>query len=265
MRFTTDKNPPQLRYACYTQKTRAEETFIREHVLTHILSGSLTIHTVSKNYNFVAGDTVLFKRNLLAKVTQLPAPAEDFKSVSVYFEQSVLKNFSTENKISPSIPYTGDPVLKLENSSLYESYTSSLHAYQQGSANDGLTALKVKEALMLIMHLDQGTAAMLFDFSEPLKADLAEYMNTYFRFNIRINHFAYLTGRSTATFKRDFAKIFPLSPNKWLQQKRLKEAYELIRRKRMKASHVYLEVGFEDLSHFSFAFKKAFGKAPSLI
>ncbi|HEY8919175.1 MAG TPA: helix-turn-helix domain-containing protein [Chitinophaga sp.] len=26
---------------------------------------------------------------------------------------------------------------------------------------------------------------------------------------------------------------------------------------------VYLEVGFEDLSHFSFVFKKEFGKTPS--
>jgi AraC-like DNA-binding protein len=32
-----------------------------------------------------------------------------------------------------------------------------------------------------------------------------------------------------------------------------------------KPSDVYLEVGFEDLSHFSFAFKKEFGKAPSLV
>ncbi|WP_310588831.1 helix-turn-helix domain-containing protein [Dyadobacter flavalbus] len=28
-------------------------------------------------------------------------------------------------------------------------------------------------------------------------------------------------------------------------------------------SDVYLEVGFEDLSHFSYVFKKQFGKAPS--
>jgi AraC-like DNA-binding protein len=36
-----------------------------------------------------------------------------------------------------------------------------------------------------------------------------------------------------------------------------------IKEKGKKPSDVYLEVGFEDLSHFSFAFKKAFGKAPS--
>jgi AraC-like DNA-binding protein len=33
--------------------------------------------------------------------------------------------------------------------------------------------------------------------------------------------------------------------------------------KNQKPSDVYLEVGFEDLSHFSFVFKKEFGKTPS--
>jgi len=39
----------------------------------------------------------------------------------------------------------------------------------------------------------------------------------------------------------------------------------LIKEKGSKPSDVYLEVGFEDLSHFSYAFKNAFGVAPSKI
>ncbi|WP_456151986.1 helix-turn-helix domain-containing protein [Arcicella aquatica] len=41
------------------------------------------------------------------------------------------------------------------------------------------------------------------------------------------------------------------------------EAYFLIEKKNKKPSDIYLELGFEDLSHFSFAFKKLFGKAPT--
>ena len=41
--------------------------------------------------------------------------------------------------------------------------------------------------------------------------------------------------------------------------------YFLIKRKGLKVSDVYMEVGFKDFSHFSFAFKKAYGIAPSKV
>jgi len=68
---------------------------------------------------------------------------------------------------------------------------------------------------------------------------------------------------SLASFKRDFEKVFKTSPGLWLQQKRLSGAYYQIREKGRKPSDVYLDVGFENLSHFSYAFKKAFGVASS--
>jgi AraC-like DNA-binding protein len=74
-----------------------------------------------------------------------------------------------------------------------------------------------------------------------------------------LERFAYLTGRSLSTFQRDFAKIFRETPSRWLLQKRLKEAYYLIKEKGMKSSDIYLDLGFEDLSHFSYVFKKQFG------
>ena len=51
--------------------------------------------------------------------------------------------------------------------------------------------------------------------------------------------------------------------SEWLKKKRLDEAYFQISKQHLKPSEVYLEVGFEDLSHFSFAFKKEFGRSPS--
>ena len=76
---------------------------------------------------------------------------------------------------------------------------------------------------------------------------------------------ASLTGRSLAAFKRDFEKIFGIPPGRWLMQRRLEEARRLIKEDRKKPSDIYLDLGFENLSHFSFAFKKAFGKSPAML
>jgi len=61
----------------------------------------------------------------------------------------------------------------------------------------------------------------------------------------------------------DFEKIFHATPSHWLVQKRLEEAHYLISKQNKKPSDIYLDLGFEDLSHFSFAFKKLFGHTPT--
>ena len=103
----------------------------------------------------------------------------------------------------------------------------------------------------------------LFDFQEPYKIDLQTYMNHNYKYNIPLSSFAKLTGRSLSTFKRDFTKIFKTTPERWLQLKRLEQAHHLITNQKQRPSEVYLEVGFENLSHFSFAFKKQFGLTPT--
>ena len=82
-------------------------------------------------------------------------------------------------------------------------------------------------------------------------------------FDLSVEQIAGFTGRSLAAFKRDFKKISEVPPQKWLIEKRLKVAHEKIRNENCKVSDVYLEVGFKNLSHFSSAYKKQFGMAPS--
>jgi len=84
-------------------------------------------------------------------------------------------------------------------------------------------------------------------------------------FNMPLERFGYLTGRSLSTFNRDFRKVFQVTPQRWLTQKRLELAFYHLSEKSKKPSDVFMEVGFEDLSHFSYAFKKHYGFAPSLV
>lgn len=48
--------------------------------------------------------------------------------------------------------------------------------------------------------------------------------------DLSLEEIANYTGRSLSTFKRDFRKYSNLSPQKWLIQRRLEAAHELIRR-----------------------------------
>lgn len=123
--------------------------------------------------------------------------------------------------------------------------------------------VKREELLLILLQLQPDLAGVFFDYGIPQKINLEEFMNKNFRFNASINRFAFLTGRSLSAFKRDFNTIFNDTPNRWLVKKRLQEAYFLIERKKQKPADIYLELGFETLSHFSFSFKKQFGLTPT--
>lgn len=262
---TEDKNLPRILYSCYAHVSRDGEQFIGSHILSYIISGSSETYLNGKNYIFNEGDFRFLRKNQLAKFVKHPPPGGEFKTISVSIDQNTLHSLANENDRHLQQPYKGENAILLKPHNLLRNYINSLPPYldDSGLTNPSLTALKVKEAAMILLEVEPALKDALFDFNEPGKIDLEAYMNAHYKFNVDLNRFAYLTGRSLATFKRDFERIFHTTPNRWLQQKRLNDAYYLISQRGLNVADVYIDVGFKDLSHFSFAFKKAFGVAPS--
>lgn len=261
------QNRESIVYSCYFQRSREGEQFVPEHVMSYQISGTLTLNDGHKEYTFKEGDMRFVKRNRLVKFYKQPPENGVFRTLSIYLGQDVLENFAKEFNYAAAAHEEGDAVLELPSSTLLKSYVDSLLPYEKTGEpfNRSLLDLKLKEAIMVLLQTQPELKDTLFDFDPPGKIDLAGFMNRNFHFNVQLSRFAYLTGRSLAAFKRDFEKIFHTSPGKWLLQRRLEEAYYLIKNKGRAPSDVYLDLGFEDLSHFSFAFKKTYGVPPSRV
>ena len=86
-------------------------------------------------------------------------------------------------------------------------------------------------------------------------------------YEFTLSELANYTGRSLATFKRDFAKVSSLSPEKWLLNRRLEAAYDLLSKGKgnIGVTDAAYKVGFKNRSHFTKSFKEHFGKSPSEI
>ena len=246
-----------------TQRVIAEQ-FIGEHGMCYIISGNLKVFDSGENKVFGPGSLLFFRKNFLAKFTKQPIEDISFRSITVIFNSTTLQDFSKQYDVRYEHPYrSGGAVLVVEQNIMLVNFYNTLIPYFNATLPDQLINLKMQEALMLLMQVNPDLRNVLFDFSQPGKIDLEAFMLQNFRFNIDLKKFAYLTGRSLAAFKRDFDKIFHTSPSRWLQQRRLEEAHYLISEKNRRPSDVYHELGFETISHFSYSFKKFFGKNPS--
>lgn len=218
--------------------------------------------------SFTAGNLFFCRRNQLVKYVKEPPEDGEYRSVSIFFDQDTLREISIKYGYSSSKKVATTAYLKLDGSSMLANYMSSLREYEDlfnQQPDSPLYKIKQEEAILLLLKLYPELADVLFDFSEPGKIDLEAFMQKNYHFNVDINRFAYLTGRSLSGFKRDFEKVFSISPGRWLLKRRLQEAYYLIKEKKQAVSDVYIDLGFEDLSHFSFAFKKQYGVAPSQV
>lgn len=250
---------------CHVTPVVSNEQFIPEHIFSFLVSGSMTVYDRDKEYHIAPGDYCFAKRNHLARYIKVPTSDGPFRTVSIFFSQDFLKLISKEYGYTGAPVSNKDAIIKLQPNPLFENYIASLRPYTEmtGKEYDDFLLLKRKELILILLKTNPELQNILFDFTDPGKIDLELFMNRNFRFNVSMKRFSYLTGRSLAAFKRDFEKIFNNSPGRWLLEKRLQEAHFLIERKGQNPSDVYLEVGFEDLSHFSYAFKKRYGISPN--
>ncbi|MEF9478691.1 AraC family transcriptional regulator [Chryseobacterium sp. 1B4] len=254
--------PFPINYSCHFTEFREGEQFARIHSLGLVLSGEMELNDGITKTIFKEGELYSARKNRLVKFAKYPPKDGEIKTVTIYFDEAILRDFSREYGYQAEKKENVPAYIK-PNQKALTSFMYSLLAYEELPSSQELLRLKQKEALLLMLNYDPGLKDILFDFSEPHKIDIESFMNKNFHFNVNVERFAYLTGRSLSAFKRDFQKIFGIPPRQWLQHRRLKEAHFLLTQKGRSVSDVYLDLGFENLSHFSFAFKKQFGYPPS--
>lgn len=257
----------KLVYSCAFETYRGHEEFIPDHFLGFQLSGE-THAFHDKGKTIIKENTVVIvRKNQLIRTVKHPSKNEKYQFISITLDQETLRQYAAENKMAAAERFPDTEKLFFEPDGFFRGYFVSLLPYvdKTKTATSRLVVLKIKEAIELILQSNPDFKNLLFDFSEPHKIDLKEYMNKNFMFNVSVETFARLTGRSLSGFKRDFNKAFNTTPKQWLKEKRLEEAYYLIRHRDKKPSDIYLELGFENLSHFYYSFKQKFGMTTSEI
>lgn len=250
--------------SCHLGPEISPELLIQEHYFLYLLKGSMKAYDGNKHYEMHPGDYCLARKNHLARYTKFKEDGA-FEKIIITFDEPFLRQFLERHAYAAKASDQQDAFLSIPENKLIKNFIQSLEPYYTGDLHldETFAHIKREELLLILLKSDPELVNIFFNFGMPYKMDMEIYMNRNFRFNVSLERFAYLTGRSLSSFKRDFLQTFGAPPGKWLKKKRLDEAYFQIYQQHQRPSDVYLSVGFEDLSHFSFAFKKEFGMKPS--
>lgn len=240
----------------------------REHTLIYLCSGRLEIDDKGSKTVLKEGDCAFMRRDNRMWLQKHVEDGKPYRSVVLKFSRPFLREFYSklDPKDIPDKAKRGKaslylmPEVRPDIRSLFE----SVMPYFDSGAKPSEEVLKLKmtEGLYVLLNTDKNLFASLFDFVEPWKIDILDYLNENYMYDLSMDEIASYTGRSLATFKRDFAKISDLTPRKWLIRRRLEAAHQLIMSGRKKVTDICYAVGFRNLSHFSKAYKDMYGFSP---
>jgi AraC-like DNA-binding protein len=211
-------------------------------------------------------------------------------SLLFFFDNSVLNNFFLKypglgENAGHSYGRGDQPVVCFDGDAFIQSYVNSLQLMLEATPflQEELQLLKLEE---LLLYLAANYPAALYSFRPSEQPDAGEQqlkatVEGNLDHTITVEELAFLCNMSLSTFKRKFARVYDTSPIKWLLQKRMELAADLLlhqqdnrakrrlrprrgkeRRPDEGPSEVYHKVGYENHSSFTQSFKQVYGVTP---
>jgi AraC-like DNA-binding protein len=257
----------KIPYALFSvEKNEGKKTvFLTEHTLIFILSGEKQIYLPDETLHVSDNKIIFLKRGIYAMSEYFPKD-ENFEALLIFIPDTFLKKFILGNQGNP-IHQSQQSYVIITSNDLLDSFKNHYKAYFGKSLNNLQYILDIKLQELFLLLTSSSNNSIVLNFINSLvynnPVDLDFIVRKYLFQPITIPELARLSGRSTASFKRDFERQFATSPRQWINQQRLKQAKLLLGNTTKNINEISLECGYDSVSHFIRIFKTEFGETPS--
>lgn len=255
-----------VEYKCVVDESKLK-VWSQHNYFIYVLSGKKVWQTLRSKYEVFSGQAIFIKKgaNIVHQFFD-----KDFCALIIFvpdhFISSVIKH--CDIPLSGLKKETGqsDSVISIQPDPVLTAYFQSVFAYfgKNEKPPVSLLELKFKELILNIIssQYNESLAVYFLSLCEKNKTCMREVMEQNFIYNMKIEEFARLNGRSLTSFKRDFMTTFKITPGKWLARKKLEYARHLLVTTDKNITELTFESGFENPSHFIRIFKEAFQMTP---
>lgn len=237
------------------------------HYITYVISGRKVWKTYEMECELGKGEAIFVKKGAYMNQQFL----EDRFCVLMFFmNDDFLKRFMNldlpQFKININKQKQAEPLQRVHVSESLSALYNSFFSYLKEGASipDQIIELKFREMLLNIISnpANHGVKKLIGDIIAYDKSPIHQVMENNFYYNLSLEEFARLCGRSLSSFKRDFQKYYQLAPGKWLIAKRLERAKQRLSNTEDNVQEICFDSGFENPSHFTRIFRENFGITP---
>jgi AraC-like DNA-binding protein len=252
-----------LEYKCPIDVDRLQ-VVLETNMMTYVVSGKKDWVAGDKTYHIKEGDA-LFLRKGVYTIRQFLD--EDHCVLVFFIEDDFIRNFLRDNKVMTiSSDADHDSAFPIEVDESLRTLFHSIFTYMKLGPEipRNLVEIKFRELLFnLVMNTRHRKLLQFFcSIDHPTKTTLNEVMSKNFQYDLELDEFARLCGRSLSTFKREFKSVYRQTPGKWLNDKRLDYATELLLSSDLNINEIGYESGFSNSSHFNKSFKIKYQVTP---
>ena len=246
-----------------------KQNMLKDHFLLFAVEGINELRIRDQFFSLTKGDMLLIKKASYVEIVKKGDPQNDFlyESVSFTLKKDIIVDFIKliEMDAHAGRPATEDEAIVHAYGARLQTFLASLKPYFDDNENikTGLFKLKILELLYDLAQLNPQFLQELIDLNRFETRDLMKTMQEHYFQSYTIQELASISGRSLSSFRREFKSLFHATPAKWIQDKRLLKAKELLFSTQLTIADICYEIGYENVSHFSRLFKSHFGYNPS--
>ena len=229
--------------------------------------GKKQVHFADTSIAVNSKQSLLLKKGNWLWTELLDTEAIYYCKLFFFSEQKLIEFLLKYTKSGPlhkdEIPY-----FVIENDDYIITFLNSLSVLGAASSDytRRLLLVKFEEIMLYLLYkYEQKFEFYLYSLISKEVSPFKKVVESNVYSNLKLEEIAFLCNMSLSTFKRYFAFEYNEAPGKWLQDKRLQRAKDLLQEGVLKPSDIYLDVGYNNLSNFSIAFKNKFGISPKEI
>ena len=264
LNLSSSKSVVVYDYESITEKSK-QQILLNKNTFSFLQEGTKEVFFDNSSYAIDNSQFLLMKSGHCLMTEKLSSDSKHYRSILFFFSNEEVLRLVRKHQLASTNSKKRYSTSSFTYDSFIKRFVDSLLDISKLSKSVQENMLKTKLEEIILYLIDLKGVDFLYSLISNSDNENHRFIQTIEsnRLNkLTIKELSFLCNMSVSTFKREFEKHFHGSPSKWFQDKRLEHSAFLLKNESKRASDIYGEIGYENLSSFIHAFKVKFGVTP---